>query len=448
VTSTELTRLSLDRLKRYNPSLNCVVSLTEDMALAQAARADEEIAGGRYRGPLHGLPWGCKDIISVPGYRTTWGSGAFKDQVIDTEATVVRLLREAGAVLVAKLATGELAGGHHWFGGRTNNPWNLGEGSSGSSAGPAAATAAGLVAFAIGTETNGSIIYPATVCGITGLRPTFGRISRHGSMTLSWTQDRLGPMCRTAEDCAVVLHALARPDDHDPSVVDLPFNWDAEDDVRRLTVGYFEAGFAEAGRHADWTRNDRQALDDMRALGVTLEPFALPDLPLSVMTGIFGAESGASFDAFLRSGRAAELTSKTRANGFRASRLVPAVEYLQAQRVRAMIMRRYADAVSRFDVFIAPFMVARGSTGDPLATPGGTGSATPPPQPPSVVRDHFQAANICGYPALSVPTGFTAEGLPTSVMFLGRLYNEAGLLLLARAYQERTRWYLRTPSLA
>lgn len=451
VSATELTTMYLERLKRYNPLLNCVVSLTEDLAVQQAAQADREIAAGGYRGPLHGLPWGCKDIIAVAGYPTTWGSGAFKDQVIDSEATVVRLLREAGAVLVAKLATGELAGGHHWFGGRTNNPWNPEEGSSGSSAGPAAATAAGLVAFSIGTETNGSIIYPATVCGIAGLRPTFGRVSRHGAMTLSWTQDRLGPMCRTAEDCAIVLHAIAHPDERDPSVTALPFNWNATLDVRGLRVGYFAAGFSETDRDPEWTRHDRQVLDDLRALGVTLEPFTLPDMPLNVLTGILGAESGAAFDEFLRSGRTKELTSARRANGFRTSRLIPAVEYLQVQRVRAMVMRQFAATVSRFDVYIAPFMVARGSTGDPLAAAASTASSAAPasetPPAPSPIRDHFQAANVCGYPALSVPTGFTAEGLPTSIMFLGRLYNEAGILALARAYQERTRWHLRTPPL-
>lgn len=447
VTASELTAMYVARLKRYNPALNCVVTLTEELGLQQAAQADREIAAGHYRGPLHGIPWGCKDIIAVPGHLTTWGSNAFKDQVIDTEATVVRLLREAGAVLVAKLATGELAGGHHWFGGRTNNSWNLEEGSSGSSAGPAAATAAGLVAFGIGTETNGSIIYPATVCGIMGLRPTFGRVSRHGAMTLSWTQDRLGPMCRTAEDCAIVLHAIARPDQNDLSVTDVPFNWDGTLDVRSLKVGYFAAGFAEKDRDPEWSRHDRQVLDELRALGVSPEPFTLPEMPLNVVAAVLGAESGASFDEFLRKGRAKELTSGHRANGFRTSRLIPAVEYLQAQRVRAMVMRQFAEAVSRFDVYIAPFMVARGSTGDPLAVTASKPKSREP-LPASAVRDHFQAANLCGYPALSVPTGFTAEGLPTSVMFLGRLYNEAGILTLARAYQERTGWHKRTPQLS
>lgn len=446
VTSTELTRMSLDRLHRFNPTLNFVVSFTDDLAMSQARAADDEIAAGRYRGPLHGIPWGCKDIIAVPGYRTTWGSDAFKDQQFETEATVVRLLREAGAVLVAKLATGELAAGDRWFGGRTNNPWNAADGSSGSSAGPASATAAGCVAFGIGTETSGSILSPSTVCGVTGLRPTFGRVSRYGAMTLSWTQDRLGPLCRTVEDCAVVLQAIARPDEHDLSVIDLPFNWDAGLDVRTLKVGYLEPAFNDPERPAEWKQNDERALAELRALGIALEPFSLPEMPLTVLGGILGAESGASFDRSLRSGKDKQLTNKQRANGWRSSRLVPAVEYLQAQRVRALIMRQLAGAVSRFDVYVAPYMSMSGAGG-----PGGGAAAapaTPPPPPrPNAIRDHFQAANVCGYPAVAVPSGFTSAGLPTSITFLGRLYNEAEILALARAYQERAGWYKRTPAL-
>ncbi len=447
LTSVELTRLYLERLHRYQPTLNCVVTFTDDLAMMQATDADMEIAAGRYRGPLHGVPWGCKDIIAVPGFKTTWGSGAFQDQTLATEATVVRLLREAGAVLVAKLTTGELAAGDRWFGGRTNNPWNPKEGSSGSSAGPAAATAAGLVAFAVGTETSGSILSPATVCGVTGLRPTFGRVSRFGAMTLSWTQDRLGPICRTAEDCAVVLQTIARPDENDLSVVDLPFNYDARTNLRRIKVGYFEAGFAVGDRDSDWRRNDQQALDEVRALGLTLQPFSLPTMPLNVLGGILGAESGAAFDEFLRTGRDKQLTSRARANGMRSSRLVPAVEYLQAQRVRALIMRQFAQVVSTFDVYIAPYMQMRGGEGS--TTPG----AAPPPPPisstlPNPVRDHFQVANVCGYPAVSVPNGFTTDGVPTSITFLSRLYNEGAMLAVARAYQEKAGWHKKHPVLA
>ncbi|HZT77983.1 MAG TPA: amidase [Vicinamibacterales bacterium] len=455
VSSVELTRMYLDRLHRYNGTLNCVVTFTDDLAMQQARQADQDIAAGRYRGPLHGIPWGCKDIIAVPGYPTQWGSAAFKGQTFDIEATVVRLLREAGAVLVAKLATGELASGDQWFGGRTNNPWDPKEGSSGSSAGPASATAAGCVAFAIGTETSGSILSPSTVCGATGLRPTFGRVSRYGAMTLSWTEDRLGPICRTAEDCAFVFQAIARPDEQDPSVIDLPFNYDAGIDPRTLRVGYLAAGFDEANRDADWKKNEAQTFETLKALGVTPEPFDLPPLPGNVTGGILGAESGASFDEFIRAGRDKAMTNPQRAAGMRTSRLVPAVEYLQAQRVRAMVMRQFAAVVGRFDVYIAPYMNMRGGAGraggaERGGGPGGDGargvSRTEPP--PSVVRDHFAVANVCGYPAVAVPNGFTADGHPTSVTFLGRLYNEGPILALARAYQERAGWHLRRPNIS
>jgi Asp-tRNA(Asn)/Glu-tRNA(Gln) amidotransferase A subunit family amidase len=461
VTAIELTRMYLDRLKRYNPALNFVVTFTDDLAWRQAEQADREIAEGNYRGPLHGIPWGCKDIIAVPGYPTQWGSDAFKGQVIETEATVVRLLREAGAVLVAKLATGELASGDQWFGGRTNSPWDPTEGSSGSSAGPASATAAGCVAFGIGTETSGSILSPSTICGVTGLRPTFGRVSRYGAMTLSWTQDRLGPLCRTVEDCALVFDAIARADEQDLSVIDLPFNWDAGLDVRKLRVGYLAAAFRETPRDPDWRRNDEQALEELRRLGVRLEPFELPSMPANVTGGILGAESGASFDEFIRSGRDRNLTNRNRGNGMRTSRLVPAVEYLQAQRVRAMVMRQFAATVSNFDVYVAPYINMRaGAGGRGAAAPAGGADAgrgrgpsaasgqTPQAQPPSAIREHFQVANVCGYPAVSVPNGFTADGKPTSITFLGRLYNEAGILALAKAYQDRAGWHMKHPTLS
>jgi Asp-tRNA(Asn)/Glu-tRNA(Gln) amidotransferase A subunit family amidase len=448
VSSVELTEMYLTRLKRYNPTLNFVVTFTDDLALQQARQADQEIAAGKYRGALHGVPWGCKDIIAVPGYPTTWGSDAFKEQVIDIEATVVRLLREAGAVMIAKLTTGELAAGDRWFGGRTNSPWDPKDGSSGSSAGPASATGAGCVAFGIGTETSGSILSPATACGVTGLRPTFGRVSRYGCMTLSWSQDRIGPLCRTVEDCALVFSVIAKTDEQDLSVIDLPFNWDAGLDVRKLRVGYLRTGFEEPNREVDWQKNDEAVLASLRTMGVTLEPFDLSSLP-TVLTGgsggILGAESAASFDAFLRSGRASELTNKQRANGFRQNRFIPAVEYLQAQRARALLMRQFADVVGNYDVYIAPYMAVRG--GGPAPAAASTAATPRPPQPPSAIRDHFQAANVCGYPAVSVPNGFTSEGKPTSITFLGRLYNEAQVMALARAYQDQAGWHRNQPRL-
>ena len=430
VTATELTGMYLDRLHRHNAAINCVVTFTDDLAKQQAAAADAEIAAGRYRGPLHGIPWGCKDIIAVPGYPTTWGSDAFRDQHFDYEASVVRLLREAGAVLLAKLATGELASGDRWFGGQTMNPWDLKEGASGSSCGPASATAAGLVAFGIGTDTGGSVLFPATRCGIAGLRPTFGRVSRHGAMALSWTRDRIGPLCRTPEDCAVVFHAIARADEQDLTVQDLPFNYDGQADVRSLRVGYLEPTGVEEGRTEDWQANDRRTLDQLRSMGVKPERFEMPELPLELAGVAGGAESGASFDELLRSGRDRQLTIKTRGNGLRASRLIPAVEYLQGQRVRAKLMRDYAAVVGKYDVFIQP------SNNPPLNPTGGVGAGPDgrSPRPQTRTRYYHELGNSCCYPAVTVPNGFTSAGKPTTITFVGRLYAEAQLLALAAAY--------------
>ncbi len=447
VKSVELTEMYMARLKKLNPKLNCVVSFTDDLAMKQARQADQEIAAGRYRGPLHGIPWGCKDIISVPGYRTTWGSDAFKDQVIDTEATVVRLIREAGGVLVAKLATGELAGGDQWFGGRTNNPWDLTEGSSGSSAGPSSATAAGCVAFGIGTETSGSILSPSTRCGCSGLRPTFGRVSRYGAMTLSWTQDRLGPICRTVEDCALVFNVIARTDDLDLSVLDIPFNWDAYLDIKKLRIGYLEPAFHEKGRSEDLQKNDQAVVDQLKSMGLKLEPFSLPEFPNMNLAGGFGVESAVSFDEKIRADKDKEFTNKSRGNGFKSGHFTPAVEFMQSLRVRHLIMRQFADAVSKYDVYVAPFINARGgpAAGGAPATPP-PAPATPPP-PPTPLMAHFQVANMCGYPAIAVPNGFAATGQPTSITFMGRLFNEAQVLAVAKAYQDATGFHQKHPTI-
>jgi len=456
VTSTELTQMYLARLHRFDPLLNFVVTFTEPLALAQAAEADREIAAGRYRGPLHGIPWGCKDIIAVPGYKTTWGSSAYRDQHLEIEATVVKLLREAGAVLLAKLATGELAMGDTWFAGRTRNPWNPTQGTSGSSAGPASATAAGCVAFAIGSETSGSILTPSTVAGATGVRPTFGRVSRFGAMTLSWSIDRLGPICRFVEDCAIVLQAIAKPDDNDFSVIDLPLKWDARTDVRKLRVGYVAAGFAEASRLPEWRANEASVFAELKDLGVVPEPFDLPELPTNAALDILMAEVGASFDAALRAGRLAHLPPG-RAYMFKTAGLKSGVDYVQAQRVRTIVMRRFAEVVSKYDVYLAPSTLAtpefqrslKESAAAALQEPPAGGSTSPriapPPAGPTV--SHFLTANICGYPAVSVPNGFTEEGTPTSVLFVGGLYKEPAMLALAKAYQDRAAWYKREPNL-
>lgn len=418
VTATELTRLALDRLRRHGPTLECVVTLTEDRALRQAAEADREIAAGKYRGPLHGIPWGAKDLLAVPGYPTSWGSPVFKDQVLNEIATVVERLDSAGAILVAKLPLGELAMGDVWHGGMTRNPWNLKQGSSGSSAGSASATSAGLVPFTIGTETLGSIVSPATRCGVTGLRPTFGRVSRHGAMALSWSMDKIGPICRSAEDCALVLSAIHGPDGRDGTVHDVPFVWDPSRPLSSLRVGYLKAAF-EAERP---TRAlDDAALEGLRGLGVTPVPVALPgDLPIAAMRIILSAEGAAAFDELTRTNqddRMVRQVSGAWPNTFRSSRFIPAVEYIQANRLRTMLMQQLDVLFREVDVFITP----------------------------SFGGNVLLATNLTGHPALVVPSGFTADGAPVSVSFIGRLFGEADLCLLGQRWQEATGWHRKRP---
>ncbi len=441
VTSVDLTEMYLARLHRYNPILTCVVSFTDELAMAQAAQADREISAGRYRGPLHGIPWGAKDIIAARGYKTTWGSNAYKDQVIDMDASVIEMVREAGAVLVAKLATGELAGGDQWFGGQTMNPWDPTTGSGGSSAGPGSATAAGLVGFSIGTETSGSILGPSSRCGVTGLRPTLGRISRYGVMALSWTQDRLGPMCRSAEDCALVLRAIARPDGLDLSVRDIPFNWDGNRDVGRMRVGYLEQALDEI-EDAAARRINRQTLDDLEALGVTMTPIDIPEWPYYVTA--HGVEMAVFFDELVRSGRAELLGRQTRADSFRAARLIPAVEYLQFQRARMMMMMQLAEATSGVDVYLVP----RGPRRPRGGRGGGAGAEAPTEPPPfNAGRNASNMANYARHPALAVPNGFNENGLPSSMTFFAKPFGESELLAVAKAYQDATEHHLKHPDL-
>ncbi|MES1146868.1 MAG: amidase [Solimonas sp.] len=436
VTSQELTEMYLSRLHRYNDKLNCVVTFLDELALSQARAADKEIESGKYKGVLHGIPWGCKDIISIKGYKTTWGSGAYKDQVFDEDATVVQLLSNAGAVVLAKLTTGELAGGDQWFGGRTNNPWNLNEGASGSSAGPASATSAGCVAFAIGTETGGSILSPSARCGATGLRPTFGRVSRHGVMALSWTQDRLGPICRHVEDCAAVMSVIAQPDGMDLSVSEIPFNWDARRDVHSLRVGYLQDAFADTDRMPEWIANDQRTLNELRDMGVKLIPISVPEFPIDVLS--LSVEAAVFFDELLRSGRDKLLTQKSKADRFRVSRMIPAVEYLQSQRMRTIMMQKLAAATANVDVYLAP-----STNGNPRA-PEGSAATT---QPQNKTQQHSQMANLACYPGLALPNGFTKAGTPTSINFMSRPFGEAELMTLAKLYQDRTAYHTRHPAL-
>jgi len=445
VTSAELTQMYLARLHKYNEKLNCVVTFLDETALAQAKQADAEIAAGKYRGPLHGIPWGAKDIIAVKGFKTTWGSGAYKDQVIDEDASVIEIFRDAGAVLLAKLTSGELAQGDRWFGGQTKNPWNLSEGSSGSSAGPGSATAGGLVAFAIGTETSGSILSPSGRCGVTGLRPTFGRISRYGVMALSWTQDRLGPMCRYAEDCALVMSVVAKPDGRDLSVSEMPFNYNAHLDVRKLRVGYLKAAFDEV-RDPVLKRMDEKAIEQVQSLGLKLVEVKAPDWSVEVSS--YGVESATFFDDLIRSGRDKQLTNPGRATGWRVSRVMPAVDYLQSQRGRMMMMMKLAEATADVDVYLVPTNTGGGGGGRGGAGADGAGrGADQPRRPQSVTQRHFTMANLACYPALSVPHGFLESGSPGAMTFYARPFGEAELLALGKAYQDASGFHLKHPSL-
>jgi Asp-tRNA(Asn)/Glu-tRNA(Gln) amidotransferase A subunit family amidase len=426
VSSRELTELYLERLKRYDSRLHCVITLAEDLALEQARRADAEIAAGQYRGPLHGIPWGAKDLIAKRGYKTTGGSEAFRDQVIDMDATVMTRLEVAGSVLVAKLTTGELARGDRWFGGRTRNPWNMEEGSGGSSAGPGSATAAGLVGFSLGTETLGSIVGPSRTCGVTGLRPTYGRVSRHGVMPAAWSLDKVGPICRSAEDCALVLNAISGPDGWDLSLADKPYDWDPGLDVTRLRIGYLAEAFGEERTNeAASQENDDRALADLRSLGIELVPVSLPEHADMDALMMLLVEEAAALDELTRSGRD-ELLIKDReepeAMLLRAHRLVPGVEYFQMSRVRMRLMEGMARLFEKVDAYAAPFFTSQGDL-------------------------NLRATNATGHPGVAVPTGFNAKGMPTSIHLVGKLYGEAELLALAKAYQERTTHHERHPKL-
>ena len=423
VASVELTGLYLERLRRHGPRLECVITLTEERALAAARRADREIAAGRWRGPLHGIPWGAKDLLAVRGYPTTWGAAPYRAQTIDEDAEVVRRLDEAGAVLVAKLTLGALAWGDVWFGGMTRNPWNLEQGSSGSSAGSAAATAAGLVGFAIGSETWGSIVSPSTRCGVTGLRPTFGRVGRTGAMALSWSMDKLGPIGRSVADTALVLDAIHGADPGDPASRTRPFAWRPGRDPSRLRVGYVPELFDEepedeAAREVRGL--DRQALDVVRRLAGGLVPVTLPELPVEALSFVLSVEAAAAFDELTRSGRDDELVRQVEQawpNVFRQARMIPAVEYVQANRIRTMLLRDLERALAGIDVFVAP----------------------------SFAGNHLLMTNLTGHPAVVVPHGFRADDTPAGITFTGRLWGEAAALTLAEAYQERTGWHHRHP---
>jgi Asp-tRNA(Asn)/Glu-tRNA(Gln) amidotransferase A subunit family amidase len=401
LSATELTKFFLARLKKYDPTLLCVVSLTEELALKQAAEADQEIAAGKYRGPLHGVPWVAKDLIAYPGYKTTWGAGHFKDQTLDSKASVAERLDAAGAVLLAKTTLGALAMGDRWFGGMTRNPWNVKTGSSGSSAGTASAVAAGLVPYGIGSETLGSIVSPSRVCGVTGLRPTFGRISRHGCMTLSWSLDKLGPMARCAEDCALVFGAIHGPDGRDPSVQDRPFHWPGTRPVKDLRVGYLN-GTSEAD------------LKVLRGLGLEPVPITLPQgAAQAIVNLILDAESATAFDDITRAGVNEGIGQW--GSTFRRARFVSAVDYLRAQRARTLLMREMAKVFETVDCYVGP-------AGNDLVV-----------------------TNLTGHPTVCLPNGFNKTGMPTALAFTGSLFGESDLLTLAKAYQDASDHHTKRP---
>lgn len=424
VSSTDLTKMYVSRLKRYGPKLLCVVTLTEELALKQAAEADREIKAGKYRGPLHGIPCGIKDLFATRGIKTTWGAEPYRDQMIDYDATVVERLREAGAVLVAKLSMGALAQGGRWFAGMTRNPWQVEEerqGSSGSSAGPASATAAGLVGFSIGTETLGSIVSPSSRCGCAGLRPTYGRVSRYGAMALSWTMDKIGPICRGVEDLAVVLAAIYGPDQRDITVGEAPFNWNPDNPISKMRIGFLQKEF-EAPQRSDKSKAMyKEALDTLKTAGANLQPVELPQFSTGSLLILLNAEAAAAFDDITRDGRVNQLSGQAPndwPNSFRTSRFIPAVEYIRAQRARTLLMREMDKLMSNWDVIVSP----------------APGSAS------------LSIMNLTGHPQVCVPSGFI-DGLPQSIMFAGGLYDEASPLRVALAYEQATKWHTMHPKM-
>jgi Asp-tRNA(Asn)/Glu-tRNA(Gln) amidotransferase A subunit family amidase len=417
VSSEELTRMYLDRIKRYDGSLNSVITLTEQLAVEQARQADREIAAGNYRGALHGIPWGAKDVIAKRGYRTTWGCSVYRDQVIDLDATVVSRLEDAGAVLLAKLSTGEIARGDRWFDKQTRNPWRIDEGSGGSSAGPGAATAAGLVGFSIGSDTTGSILGPSNTCGISGLRPTFGRVSRHGVMPVCWSLDKVGPMCRSVEDCAIVFEAIRGPDNRDLAVVDMPFNWDGNRNFAGLRIGFLEDAFGE-----DAHPNDLATFKTMLNLGADLQPVRLPEHADMDALQMLLVDEAAAFDELIQTGKVDMLIQdrdEPEDMLMRVARLLPAVEYVQIQRLRMLMMQGLEKALRGIDVYIAPHR------GNP----------------------NLSATSLSGHPAISVPNGFDEDGKPTGILFVGKLYGEAEMMIAARVYQDANDFHLARPHL-
>ncbi len=416
ISSLELTNMYLSRLERFGPQLECVVTLTKELAIEQAKRADEAIKNGKYLGPLHGIPYGAKDLLVVEGYKTTWGAMTHKDQFIKSTATVIKKLEEAGAVLVAKLTLGALAWGDNWYGGKTRNPWNPELGSSGSSAGPGSATSAGLVAFSLGSETWGSIVSPSTVNGVTGLRPTFGTVSKSGAMALSWSMDKIGPMCRSVDDCALIYSIIKGTDGEDHSVVDVPFQVPVKKELKSLRIGFVESGFNDSTT----SDNDRNVVDRLRELGFNIVPIELPEFPTNALSFLLNVEAAAAFDELTRSNKDDQLVRQVKRawpNVFRSARYVPAVEYIQANRARVLLNQKMSSLFEKIDVYLVP----------------------------SFYGDNLLRTNLTGHPCIVLPNGFDDKGMPTSISFIGDLYMDGELVAVARSYQRGTGWHKRYP---
>lgn len=419
ISSVELTQFFLERLKKWGDTLQSVITITEDLAMQQARQADEEIKKGKYRGPLHGIPYGLKDLFAVKGYKTTWGSTPYMDQVIEEDSYVYAQLKNAGAVLCAKLSLGALAYNNKWFGGETKNPWNLEQGSSGSSAGSAASVVAGLLPFTIGTETLGSIVSPSTRCGATGLRPTFGTISRSGGMVLSWSMDKPGPICRSAEDDAIVYYYIKGTDGKDPGSIDHAFNYNPKRDIKKLRIAYAENYFKRLSKDAlEW-----KVLDEFRSMGVDIKPVNFPDsavYPFNLVSPILNAESAAAFDELTRTNRDDLIERQDKdfwPNSFRSARLIPAVEYINANRYRSELSNAIQDFMKDYDVVIVP----------------------------TFAGNQLSITNLTGNPVVCMPMGFNQRNLPVSITLVGNLYDEASILEAAKAYQDKTDHHKKRP---
>jgi Asp-tRNA(Asn)/Glu-tRNA(Gln) amidotransferase A subunit family amidase len=421
ISSLELTRLYLERLEKYDPQLECVITLTAERALEAARKADAEITAGKYRGPLHGIPWGAKDLLAAKGFPTTWGAMPYKEQLLDYDATTVKKLEEAGSILIAKLTLGALAWGDVWFDGVTKNPWNIKQGSSGSSAGPAAATSAGLSGFTIGSETWGSIVSPCTRCGATGLRPTFGRVGRGGAMALSWSMDKLGPIARSVEDCAHIFSAIHGHDPDDPASVTSPFNWKTQHNAKSVKIGYPAHLFEEKRDDTEWQSFDNRTLKTLEKMGYQLHPISLPEFPAGALAFILNVEAATAFDQLTLGNRDDLLVRQIKnawPNAFRTARYVPAVEYMQANRARTLLMREMEKSIKDVDLYICPSF-------------GGANLLT---------------TNLTGHPAVVLPNGFRTDGTPTSITFMGHLHKDDILMSVANAYQQETDFHKKHPA--